>query len=510
LCPKQLRSKLSTRLLQEVRARQFFQPGDRVAVAVSAGADSVALLHLLLELRAKLGIVLSVAHFNHQLRGRASDADEKFVATLAAKHALPFHAGRADVAANAKRDRANLEDAGRRARYAFFDQLIASGHAARIAVAHTADDQAETVLAHILRGTGLAGLGGIHPVAGKAGAIIRPLLPLRRADLRAYLRAKKQSWREDATNRDTAKTRAHIRKKLIPLLEKSFQPGVVQHLASLAELAREDETYLRSTAEFQASALSQKTEDAISIRVADLLGWSPKRIREPAPPSRMTPRASISKRLIRVIVHELKPHGGQLTAPHVQSVLQLAECGENGKRLRLPGGVEVGRENATLIFRAISAAAATPKGTKSKQPATDPAKHFAYDIDLAAPDPAAGRVLNVPYLACAFRLSLIDWPAKRGETSDVSSVLDCDALRPPLVLRNWRPGDIFRPSGHSKAHKLKRLMNRNRIPRPDRDGWPVLTSGGILVWARGFPVAADFAATERTRVGILIAEEKLS
>jgi tRNA(Ile)-lysidine synthase len=510
LYPKLLRSKLSTRLLQEIRARQSFQPGDRVAVAVSAGADSVALLHLLLELRAKLGIVLSVAHFNHQLRGRTSDADEKFVATLAAKHALPFHAGRADVAVNAKRDKANLEDAGRRARYAFFDQLIAAGHAARIAVAHTADDQAETVLAHILRGAGLAGLGGIHPVAGNAGAIIRPLLALRRADLRAYLRAKKQPWREDATNRDTTRTRAHIRKNLIPLLEKSFQRAIVQHLASLAELAREDEAYLTAQAELRVSMLSEQAEGAAIIKVSELLFRHPKKIREPWPLPMKMRQVAMTKRIIRRVVSELKPRRGQLTAAHVDSVLQLAERGENGKRLRLPGGVEVRRADDTLIFRAIIADAAEPKATKSKQRGTNPAKNFAYNIDLAAPVPTTGRVLNVPYLACAFRLSLIDWPAKRGETSDISSVLDRDALRPPLVLRNWRPGDIFRPSGHSKAHKLKRLMNRNRIPRLDRDGWPVLTSGGILVWARGFPVAADFAATERTRVGILIAEEKLS
>src|SRR5216684_7239134 len=186
----------------------MMRAGDRVGVAVSGGADSVALLLLLLALREKLGIVLSVVHFNHKLRGRASDLDEKFVARLAAKHGLEFDSASVYVAKKANTERANLEDAARRARYDYFHSLVESGACARIAVAHTADDQAETVLAHLLRGTGLTGLGGIHPVAGP---IIRPLLSVRRSELRRFLRAQKQTWREDATNRDTKRTRARIR-----------------------------------------------------------------------------------------------------------------------------------------------------------------------------------------------------------------------------------------------------------------------------------------------------------
>src|SRR4029077_5878506 len=208
----------------------MLRPGDRVGVAVSGGADSVALLLLLLEVREKLGIVLSVGHFHHTLRGKASDADEAFVAKLATKHGLEFHSASVYVAKKAKRERANLEDAARRARYDYFRSLIESGTCARIAVAHTADDQAETVLAHILRGTGLAGLGGIHPVAG---VVIRPLLNIRRSELRRFLRAQKQTWREDATNRDPKRMGARIRKKLLPLLERQFQPAVVEHLATL-------------------------------------------------------------------------------------------------------------------------------------------------------------------------------------------------------------------------------------------------------------------------------------
>src|SRR5262249_3404742 len=140
----------------------------------------------------------------------------------------------------------------------------------KIAVAHTADDQAETVLAHILRGTGLAGLGGIHPVADH---VMRPLLNMRRSDLRAYLRARKQPWREDGTNRDTTKTRARIRKKLITLLEKTFQAAVVDHLANLAELAREDEALLDGITNARAKSIVFRRSDNAGIGVDDLLSW---------------------------------------------------------------------------------------------------------------------------------------------------------------------------------------------------------------------------------------------
>src|SRR6266446_9835805 len=258
---------LVSRVQNAIEKQGFLRAGERVGVAVSGGADSVALLLLLAELRKQLGIVLSVVHFNHKLRGKDSDRDEKFVAKLAEKYGLAFHAGRADIAAKAKSNKANLEDTARRARYEFFARLVEDGRVDKVAVAHTADDQAETVLAHILRGTGLAGLGGIHPVAGP---VIRPLLGVRRSELRRFLRSQKQTWREDATNRDTKRMRARIRKKLLPLLEKQFQPAIVEHLATLAALAREDEEFLDALAETRVRLVIQDRDNRARISAADL------------------------------------------------------------------------------------------------------------------------------------------------------------------------------------------------------------------------------------------------
>jgi tRNA(Ile)-lysidine synthase len=475
----------------------MLHPGDRVGTAVSGGADSVALLLLLLELREKLGIVLSAVHFNHKLRGKASDADEKFVAKLAAKHGLTFHTASVYVAKKAKTERTNLEDTARRARYDYFHSLVESGELTRVAVGHTADDQAETVLAHLLRGTGLAGLGGIHPVADP---VIRPLLNARRAELRAFLRAKKQTWREDATNQDTTHLRARIRKKLLPLLEKQFQRAIVEHLATLAELAREDEAYLERAAETQVLAVTKKSKDAVRVplsALADCPAEQRARDKKGEPDLELRNLSSaLQTRIVRHVVASIKPRAGQLGVKHVQVVLELARSGRTGSSLALPGGVEVRRERDELVFQAI--------GTAKLETAREENAKYEYNIDLAN----GAEELSVPELDCVFRFRVIDWPPNRAETSEDGAVLDRNRLRLPLVLRSWRPGDRLQPVGHRSAHKLKRLLNEKHVSRWDRGGWPVLTSGGDVVWARGFPVAAEYAANERTRAGVVIVEEK--
>jgi len=325
--------------LAALKEREFARPGDRLGVAVSGGADSVALLRLFHALRERLGIVLHVLHFNHKLRGRASDGDEQFVNKLASHLDLEFHVGRADVGRLAQRSKSNLEDAGRRARYEWFARIAEEQHLVHVATAHTADDQAETVLAHILRGTGLAGLAGIHPVSGK---VIRPLLGFRRPALRAYLKKVRQLWREDATNRDTHRTRSRIRRQLIPLLEKRFQPLTIEHLSALASRALENEALVAALSENARLSFVSTSPDGAKIATKDLL----------APCSAEDPAAlrALSSRLVLDRAGQVKPRSGQLTAQHVHAVLRLARDGEPGKFLQLRGGLRVRRERDALFF----------------------------------------------------------------------------------------------------------------------------------------------------------------
>jgi tRNA(Ile)-lysidine synthase len=175
----------------------------------------------------------------------------------------------------------------------------------------------------------------------------------------------------------------------------------------------------------------------------------------------------------------------------------LAERGENGKRLPLPGGLEVRREHDTLIFRAGRGVARTKGGE---------ARNFERVVNLDGKSTA----IRIEELGCVFRFRVIDWPVDRGQTIETGSVLDLDVLRSPLMLRNWRAGDRLRPAGHRGAHKLKRLLSKKGVSGMEREGWPVLTSGGAVAWARGFPVAAEFAVRSGTRAGVVIAEEAIS
>jgi tRNA(Ile)-lysidine synthase len=332
-------AEMEQRFATQLSRNVWFRPGLKIGVAVSGGADSVALLRMLTEARAKLGIVVHAIHFNHKLRGRASDRDETFVAALAEMLSVAFRAGRTDVAGKAKQEKINLEDAARRARYEFFRQLTGEGVVDLVATAHTMDDQAETVLAHVLRGTGIAGLAGIHPAAEH---VVRPLLQFRREDLRKYLRAKKQLWREDATNRDKARTRARMRKKLLPLLEKDFNPAVVVHLAALAERAREQASFVEQVAEHVSRKCVVPDGNGVRIGLSELLN--------PLGIERDEASAVLRAKLIQEIAAQIRPRRGQISAPHIESVVLLARKGEPGKRLQLPGGIDVLRQRAALVF----------------------------------------------------------------------------------------------------------------------------------------------------------------
>jgi tRNA(Ile)-lysidine synthase len=510
-----MQSTLQSRILESVSQRKMARAGDTLGVGVSGGADSAALLRLLLELRDTLGVRLVVLHFNHQLRGADAAADQRFVEELSAAHGLECVVSAQDVRDAARREKWNLEDAARRLRYQFFEQVVAQGRVTRVAVAHTADDQAETVVAHVLRGTGITGLAGIHPVFG---GIVRPLLEIRRRELRDYLAALGQAWREDASNEDTTRLRARIRHQLLPYLAQDFEPQIVAQLCRLASLAEGEETFWESwvTKAFCSKA-RREPSGAIAIRAADLLKPMDFAFGDSAPTVHASenvtfPSAAISRRLVRRIYQELRGDRVGFTARHTDQVLSLASGTSgyhNGRAAGTAGGAEthlpgvrVERNFDTLRFFLAPASHAQP----SDQAAADAVARFEYPIRL---EDANMAEVAVPEIGRRVRLKLIDWPQASRETRVGQVTLDRERLRSPLVVRNWLPGDCFRPSGRRHIRKLKRLLLESRVSLRDRAGWPVLTSGGAIVWARGFPVAAEFAAVAATAVGVVVEEELL-
>jgi tRNA(Ile)-lysidine synthase len=480
--------------------------GDRVGVAVSAGADSVALLRILDRLRAELGIQLAVLHFNHQLRGVESDADESFVAQLAENHGLEFLPGSEDVATFARARDLNLEDAARRLRYAFFASLADAGRVKRVAIAHTADDQAETVLARLVRGTGPAGLAAIYPVKGH---VIRPLLEIRRSELRDYLIALNQPWREDSSNLDLTRLRARMRHQILPVLERELQPAIVDHLGRLANMAREDESFWTVLVAERMAALTRRDGLRLGIRCADLLsplgilGGSPT-----ADSSHVEYQRALVRRMVRGIVSALPGNPRQLTARHVEQVLNLAQKCMSGHRTELPGAVAE-RSFEWIWFESSAPAPTEETGSAAAESnqVRSAAGGFAHTIFLGRPGEVTA--IAVPEIGRRLRLKVIDWPGEARETILGDGAIDEELLRSPLVLRNWRPGDSFRPQGRRHPLKLKQFLREGRIPVREREGWPVLTSGGALVWARGLPVAADFSPGKTTRTGVLVTEEAI-
>jgi len=462
-------------VLAYVRKHELLSPGDRVGVAVSSGADSVALVRLLVELRPLIGIVLSVVHFNHRLRGRESDGDEGFVADLAERYHLEFHAEGANVAAWARERGLSLEAAGRELRYQYFYRLL-EGKLNRIATAHTLDDQAETVLLKITRGAGSRGLAGIYPelkVPGgeplenthhrisskpRPAAIVRPLLSIRRNQIRAYLGAIEQNWREDPSNADLRHARNRVRQGILPRLEHDLNPAVREALAETAEIARAEEEYWDQETErwFESACLRpglppgkrrEQTATGAALRL-DVLRGLP---------------VALARRLVRRAAESL---GLDLEFHHVEEVLGLAGGGaELEKAVALPEHWTARLSNAELQFAKLQAR----RGFVN------------YEYRLTVPG-----AIEVPQTGSRFEALLVSPGACEGYNPE--DLLDPTRLEAELLVRNWRPGDRFWPAHRKAPKKIKELLEERHLRGVERKQWPVVVNGTDLVWVRGFAV----------------------
>ncbi len=465
---------IAEQIYQFVMRHGMVEPGDRVAVAVSGGGDSVALLELLLCLRGRLCIELAVAHFDHRLRGAESDADARFVQALAARHGLPFYADAADVAAQAKRRRANLESVARDLRYQFLRSLVAGGRVGKVATGHTADDQAETVLARLVRGSGTRGLAGIYPIV--EGWLIRPLLGQRRTGLRRWLSQRNLAWREDTSNLELRFRRNRLRREVLPLLEE-HNPRLVEHLSATAEVARdEEEFWIRRGAELlsQHAVQEDQKRGVLKLSLARFAELS---------------RAE-QRRLLRTAVAKVL-QGRSLDVAHVEALCQLSVAGQSGRRLALPG------LEAVRVFQILEL-----RGQAGSRPA--PATPYEYLV----PVPGACAIAATGTRLVFNLVGKV--PAEQGYNLREASLIDADSVRKPLMVRNWRPGDLFDSPTGKGQRKIKTLLLERRIPAEERRVWPIVTSAGSVVWMRGFPVARPFRMRPESAAGILIREEGLA
>jgi tRNA(Ile)-lysidine synthase len=429
----------------------MFASGDRVAVAVSGGADSVCLLYVLLDLASRWNLTLSVLHVNHNLRGDASRGDAEFVRALAAGLNLPVTLHDLDLSTTP----GNLEQSARDARLAFFHEHLAGGLANRIALGHTRSDQAETILFRFLRGSGATGLASIHPVTPRG--IVRPMIEIERPEIVRYLRDRGLPWREDASNASLDFARNRIRHELLPQLAREWNPALAETLAHTADLSLAEEAYWHGEIERLAGLYLTRRGPVLLISAAALAGLP----------------LAVARRLVRHAVSLATGAPAACDFGHIAAVLDLATRPQGTGRTQLPG-LEVRRS-----FDWLRLAPCTPAEAYCLRP----------------PIPSVNRVPGTDF---AISLEIIENPETTRSPDNVYNnwmgCIDWNRLSGPLELRNWRPGDQYQPMGIPAAKKIKTLFQQARIPVWERAQWPVLTDAESIVWARRFGTAAAVTA----------------
>lgn len=444
-------------MLKQVRRTldryRMLSPGERVVVAVSGGPDSAALLHVLHTLAPQYKLGLHVLHLHHGLRGADADADAAFVQELAARLGWPCTVRYADVGAVARSRRTSIQDAARQARYAALDELQHSLPAERVALGHQRDDQAETVLLRLIRGSGPQGLAGIPPV--RNGVYIRPLIEVRRTAIEDYCRQVGLQPRRDRSNQSRRYWRSRVRHQLLPLLEREYNDNIVDILARTAAVLRDEDAWLASQA---AAVLDQVASDAAQGICLDRSAL----LDQPTP---------VARRLVRLAAARLLPPGQELGFVAVERVLEQAATTRATAELHLPGGLQA-------IFAAGAVHICRRPGPARSAPALP---YYRLQVPGVTTAPATGwRFETVVEPAAA---ATTDHGA--GDDDRLSVAFDLDSLPGPLAVRCRRPGDRFYPQGMQGSKKLQDWLVDAKVPRAERDRVPLLVAGDALLWVVG-------------------------
>ena len=428
--------------------------GDTVLVAVSGGADSVAMLHALHTQSDELRITLHVAHLNHGIRGEESDADEQFVRGLAERLGLPITVERVSVPEIRAEMRAGEEEAARAVRYRFLQKTAAELGCGKIAVGHTADDRAESVLLNIVRGTGIEGLGSIRPVNGN---VVRPLIDTWRSEVEAYIAENGLEYRIDASNLDTAYARNRVRHELIPLIESGFNPQVKQALVRLAEIAASQNDLMERLAENAAVAAAYG-----SSFDARLLAELPD---------------ALQRQIVRAEIERVKGDLADVTFEQIGRVIEALRSGEDFT-IALPTG-DIYAERRGSDFR-IGPRETPPKIEPFDRPISVPGKTEA---------PEVGLTIFVEVLESV-------------ETTQVRpnvALIDAGKLRGALRVRNARPGDRIKPFGMRGTKKLQDVFVDAKIAQAERARAAVVVDDEKLLWVVGVIASDDARVTDSTR-----------
>jgi len=440
-----------------IEAHAMLSQRTKVIVAVSGGADSMALLYALFQLRSVYNLTLVVAHVNHQLRGEEAERDALFVEQQAAQLGLSFYQTRVDVKTLQRSARMSLQHAARQMRYQFFQTLCQRLGATRVALGHTADDQAETFLMRVLRGSGPTGLAGIPAVRLP---FIRPLIAVSRHTIHAYLQAKSLPWVEDSSNAHPVYLRNRIRLDLLPKLQR-YNPQLVRRLNELADMLRAD---------------SQVLEQQVETWAVQTLGWQESNRAELQRGLFATAPIAIQRRLLRRLIETLSSAPEAVNFRHIEDLRQFILAASHGRRCALPGQILAEHHTGTVLLWNVCRTPTVPDA-------------------LALPVPG-----EVAIGALAIRLiaDIVEKPHSLGATPQ-EAFLDLERIVPPLQVRFRQPGDRFYPLGAPGSKKLQDFFTDSRIPRAERPYVPLVVSAGEIVWVVGYRIADPCKLRPETR-----------
>lgn len=445
--------------------------GEHVLAAVSGGPDSVALLRILEILSAEYSLKITVAHLNHGLRGEEADRDEEFVRILSEKKSLAFITKRVDIRERQKKTGRSLEEIGREERYRFLYETAGECGAVKIATGHHRDDQVETFFINLLRGAGLDGLKGIAPI--RDDCLIRPLLYVGRSEILEFLNREGLAYTTDSSNSDQVFLRNSIRNWLIPELTKRYNPRLIAGVARTAEIIRLEDDYMLDVV--------RQLTGFWGIKPGD------KEIAVPLSEFSQQHRA-VQARIIKFLLERMTTFQNGIGYLHIESVLEL--CHKKDSRFRtldLPAGILVEKRAAVLNIRKVS------EKLTSGVAAGNETGRFEIEVKIPA-------TIGLPEIKRNIRIEMIANPGlAKVKSHPEMAFMDYDCINPPLLIRNWRPGDRIDLLGLGGTKKLKKYFIDRKIPSALRGTIPLLVDSQSIIGIAGERISQRVRITEKTK-----------
>ena len=466
-------SEFEKKLADFINANKLFGSAEKILLAVSGGADSTALMYAMHDLKAEnfFDAELLCAHINHQLRGADGDLDEEFVVKQAKKLKLDVMTRRIDVREFARLNKLSIETAARQLRIRALIDIAKANNCELIATAHQKNDNAETIVQRLSRGTGFRGLGGIWPKRVFADEIkfIRPLLCFTRDEILNYLKQRNLNWRRDHTNADCAYRRNYIRHRLLPVLQQDCVGSVVEQLSQLAQSARSYYNMVCSRADELWPGLTNCDEDKTVLDLEPFLVES----------------QPVKVELIRRILANIACGEKYLTREHYENILQLVEQNVAGKKIELPGEFVVRREYGNLIF---SARGSSRMGNS-----------FAHAVSVTVEIPEQISFEDFLLHAVILEKSEFDFEKSKSTKTDSIEWFDFDRIKPPIIVRRRRPGDRFVPLGQTEEKKIGKFLTAQRVPHEIRGNVLVVADSEKIIWVWPIRVSEQSKITSQTR-----------